>query len=85
MIDRVAEGLGAMAAISEAALVLVKAVNECPAKSHQFDNLLPKEWKAFIAAATRYAALADPDAAGRSRDEHGPDIPTKHLDWRDKL
>jgi hypothetical protein len=45
----------------------------------------PAKWEALVNAVTSYRGLIDPEAAKRNRDEHGPDIPTKNLDWRDKL
>ncbi len=48
-------------------------------------GLVAEKFDMLVNAVANYRAVRDPEAAKRNRDEHGPDIPTKNLDWRDKL
>jgi hypothetical protein len=73
-LDRVLE-------VADAACALVKTAD----KWDSGIDVDMRSWDALVKAVADYEATGDPDAAKRNRDEHGPDIPTQDLDWRDKL
>lgn len=83
MSDPLADGLDVALEVVEAARNLIhRAIREL---HNDVPSEITDEWAKLVKVVAAYERLADPDAAKRNRDEHGPDIPTEGLDWRDKL
>ena len=68
-------------------LKLVDAACETVASTRNMlpSGIDPEKWEALVNAVVNYRTSADPEAAKRNRDEHGPDIPDQDPDWRMKL